>query len=218
MTDHYAVLDVPTDAKPSEIGAAYRSLRELYDDDLATYGLLDESERRVELEQIERAYFVLSDYARRKAYDRQLQAEGHAGPWYEAPAAPERITDAAAPAGMQEPAPEPASEPEVVAEPEPAKPQSAPKREIPAIPEEGISGDWLRQVREARGMDLEDLSQRIKITMTQLENIERERFDRLPAPVYLRGFLQSYARELGIDPERVVTDYLAIRERWAEHP
>ena len=215
MTTHYEVLDVATDAKPSEIGAAYRSLRELYDDDLATYGLLDESERRVELDQIERAYFVLSDYARRKAYDRQLQAQGHEGPWYEAPPAQECAV-APTPSGEQDvaPAPPAADAPE----PAPVAAQSAtPVREIPGIPEEGIDGAWLRQVREARGMQLEDLSARIKITMTQLENIERERFDRLPAPVYLRGFLQSYARELGIDPDRVVEDYLAIRQRWAEH-
>ena len=34
------------------------------------------------------------------------------------------------------------------------------------------------------------------------EYIEAERFELLPAPVYLRGFLQEYARAVGLDPRR----------------
>jgi hypothetical protein len=41
-----------------------------------------------------------------------------------------------------------------------------------------------------------------------LEYIEEDRFAFLPPPVYLRGFLQEYARLVGLDPREVADRYL----------
>ncbi|MFI4943718.1 MAG: helix-turn-helix domain-containing protein, partial [Burkholderiales bacterium] len=42
-----------------------------------------------------------------------------------------------------------------------------------------------------------------------LEYLEEDRFALLPAPVYLRGFLQEYARLVGIDPRRAMDAYMS---------
>jgi cytoskeletal protein RodZ len=43
-----------------------------------------------------------------------------------------------------------------------------------------------------------------------LESIEEETFEKLPALVYLKGFLKSYAQSLGLDPQKVIEDYLQL--------
>lgn len=63
-------------------------------------------------------------------------------------------------------------------------------------------GAYLREAREARGMDLDELSQRTRIRRHWLERIERCHLEELPAEVFLRGFVRSYARTVGADENR----------------
>ena len=56
---------------------------------------------------------------------------------------------------------------------------------------------------------LEDIAATSKVGVRYLEYIEADRFDRLPAPVYLRGFVQEYARVIHLDPRRTAESYLA---------
>lgn len=71
-------------------------------------------------------------------------------------------------------------------------------------------GACLRWFRQRAGLSLKDLSERIKLSSTRLEDIELERFDRLPAPVYLRGYIIEYIRYLNIIDEstQLVESYL----------
>ncbi|HET6437282.1 MAG TPA: helix-turn-helix transcriptional regulator, partial [Anaeromyxobacter sp.] len=70
------------------------------------------------------------------------------------------------------------------------------------------SGEVLRQIREARGITLQQISERTKVTRHHIENIEADRFEALPASVYLRGILLSIARELRLDGPKVARSYL----------
>ena len=63
----------------------------------------------------------------------------------------------------------------------------------------GIGGE-LTRAREARGRTLEDAERDTRISQRYLQALEDERFDIIPAPVYARGFLRSYAQYLGLDP------------------
>ncbi|ACL65402.1 heat shock protein DnaJ domain protein [Anaeromyxobacter dehalogenans 2CP-1] len=85
----------------------------------------------------------------------------------------------------------------------PAAPGGAPAPEATAW-----TGEVLRRLREARGITLQQLSERIKVTRHHIENIEGDRFALLPAPVYLRGILLSMARELRLDGQKVARSYL----------
>ncbi|HYO59660.1 helix-turn-helix domain-containing protein [Archangium sp.] len=73
-----------------------------------------------------------------------------------------------------------------------------------------FSGELLRQVREGRNLSLQMLADRTRISSRHVENIEADRYDSLPAAVYLRGMLMSIARELGLDPLRVSRSYMGL--------
>ena len=59
-------------------------------------------------------------------------------------------------------------------------------------------GTYLRAEREARSISLDELSRTTRIPRQRLEALERGALDELPARVYVRGFVSSCARELGL--------------------
>jgi cytoskeletal protein RodZ len=69
-------------------------------------------------------------------------------------------------------------------------------------------GATLRRARNQKGLTLDQLSRATKITVSKLQALEDNDFDRLPAVVYTRGFLRSYAREVGLNPEEIVDQFL----------
>lgn len=68
-------------------------------------------------------------------------------------------------------------------------------------------GSSLREARLRQGLDFPELEERTKIRPKYLRALEDERFDVLPAPTYVRGFLRSYAQALGLDAEPFVDEY-----------
>ncbi len=65
-------------------------------------------------------------------------------------------------------------------------------------------GSYLKGLREEKGRTLEDISVSTKIALTNLDFLEHDRYDLLPPVVFVKGFVRSYAKELGIDPEETV--------------
>jgi len=63
-------------------------------------------------------------------------------------------------------------------------------------------GAYLRWCRQRAALSLKDLSKMTKLSSTRLEDIELERFDSLPAPVFVRGYIAEYVRYLNIDKSR----------------
>ncbi|HEU4759556.1 MAG TPA: helix-turn-helix domain-containing protein [Dehalococcoidia bacterium] len=61
-------------------------------------------------------------------------------------------------------------------------------------------GETLRRARLERGITFEDAERVTRIPRKYLEALEQENFGILPAPVYARGFLRSYAGYLGLNP------------------
>ena len=82
---------------------------------------------------------------------------------------------------------------------------SAAAAELPPV----LTGADLRKIREARGISLRHIAAVTKVGVRHLEYLEEDRFALLPAPVYLRGFLQAYARLVGIDPRRAAAAYMS---------
>jgi curved DNA-binding protein CbpA len=80
--------------------------------------------------------------------------------------------------------------------------------ELPAV----LTGADLRKIREARGLSLRHIATVTKIGKRFLEYVEEDRFEFLPPPVYLRGFLQAYANLVGIDPRRAADAYMSRLE------
>ena len=71
-----------------------------------------------------------------------------------------------------------------------------------------IDGKVLRMIREARKIELRELASITKIGVSYLRNIEDERFEDLPAPVYIRGFVVLIAKALRIDPNVTAASYM----------
>jgi len=68
-------------------------------------------------------------------------------------------------------------------------------------------GSSLRDARTRQGLDFAELEERTKIRPKYLRALEDERFEVLPAPTYVRGFLRSYAEALGLDGQPFVDEY-----------
>jgi len=70
-------------------------------------------------------------------------------------------------------------------------------------------GERFRAAREARGLTLSDVSEQLRIRAVYLAAIEEENWQAIGAAVYARGFLRTYARFLGLDPEESVAAFNA---------
>ncbi len=70
-------------------------------------------------------------------------------------------------------------------------------------------GSWLRSQREVRQVELQTITQSSKINIRYLEALEQDRFDLLPATIFVKGFLREYARIVGLDSDEVLNFYLA---------
>lgn len=68
-------------------------------------------------------------------------------------------------------------------------------------------GEKLKQVREKANVSLNEIAKNTKIRKYYLEMLEGGHFDKLPPNVYVRGFLNSYAEYLGIEPIDVMKLY-----------
>lgn len=68
----------------------------------------------------------------------------------------------------------------------------------------GEIGDALREARAELGVDLRQAAADTRISHLFLEALEDERFEDLPAAVYVRGFLRSYGSYLGLDGQALI--------------
>lgn len=79
-------------------------------------------------------------------------------------------------------------------------------------------GRALRAARLRRGKSLEEASRDTRVKRETLEALEEETFESLQGDVYVRSFLRSYAKYLGLDPEKVIRFYEAMYRSRAPRP
>lgn len=68
-------------------------------------------------------------------------------------------------------------------------------------------GSYLKQARGMKQVSVAELAQTTRIPARILCQLEDDEYDRLPADVFVRGFLRSYARALDLDAEHVLARY-----------
>jgi len=73
--------------------------------------------------------------------------------------------------------------------------------------EAGQVGAKLRDARVARGLSLEDIASTTKVPRSMLALLELDAFQKMPAPVFVRGFIRSYAKVVGVDANPIVRAY-----------
>lgn len=84
------------------------------------------------------------------------------------------------------------------------------QKQAPSTPSE--FGEILAKQRQQKGLSIGEISERLKLPARQIEALEKGNYEELPEPIFIRGFLRSYARFLDLD-ETCIDDYLA---KW--HP
>mgnify|MGYP000983153914 CR=1 FL=1 len=68
-------------------------------------------------------------------------------------------------------------------------------------------GEKLQKIRAEYRVDLADVAKETGVRKEHLEYLEKGEYVKLPADVYIRGFLRSYARFLGVDPKALIRLY-----------
>ena len=68
-------------------------------------------------------------------------------------------------------------------------------------------GDYLRDLRDRRGISLEEISRVTRVASGYLQALESDRFSALPPPVFTRGFIRAYCQALGESPDEALARY-----------
>ncbi len=188
---YYEILETEPGVSDEEIRRAHRTVKDNYaSGSMVIAGLYDEHELAALHARINAAHDTLFAPDRRRLYDLALP-EADLARAVRAAANVARASGGAlggAGAGAEE-------RPET---PDPVIDGSA-----------EVTGAFLRKVREIRGLELGDISQRTKISERYLRALEEEQFAEMPAAVYVRGYVTEYARALRLDPQRSAESYLA---------
>lgn len=181
---YYELLEISPDATPQEIQKAYEQAKETFHrDSLAVYSLFPEGEVEKIEALVDEAYRVLMDETLRREYD-----QSHLP-----------VTESLK---REKPS-------EVELSVKERKKPSLIFTELSADTSGGeYRGKGLKLIREKLGIDLKSISQETKISVQILQWIEDEVAEKLPPLVYLKGFLKAYAQCLGLDPPKVVEEYL----------
>ncbi|MBC8341153.1 MAG: helix-turn-helix domain-containing protein, partial [Proteobacteria bacterium] len=201
--DHYEVLEVQPGAGYEDIERAYRLTRAAYGDGaMGLYSVFSNEDAAVIRGRIDEAYRVLTDPGDREQYDAEL------GIKQQEPITPMAVARDFADASISD-------REEYEREARVAAAEVATAVEViedvdADIDEENKSFDGaaLRRSRMRRGVELDQIADVTKVTVKYLRYIEDEAFDRLPAEVYVRGFVSAYARAIGLDARRVANTYM----------
>lgn len=78
-------------------------------------------------------------------------------------------------------------------------------------------GQYLKNVREQKGITLGDVADTTKITIRYLEAIENGQFNLLPSRIFARGFVKSYAKCIGLDPNGAGASFDSISNAIAKN-
>ena len=76
---------------------------------------------------------------------------------------------------------------------------------------EGV-GRRLRAARVDRGLDLDRIAAQLHLKASLVDALEAGRYEALPGPVFVAGYIRNYARQVGLDPEPLVAAYAAAPE------
>ncbi|HOF42517.1 MAG TPA: DUF4115 domain-containing protein [Candidatus Moranbacteria bacterium] len=68
-------------------------------------------------------------------------------------------------------------------------------------------GERMQKIRNERRLSLADVSRSTKIQIKYLEYLENGNYQKLPADVYVRGFLRSYAAFMGMNEKKLIKQY-----------
>lgn len=206
--NYYEVLDIPIDASPYEIRQAYREAQSLYDGNaLTTYALFAEEEREKILGRIEEAFTTLIDEEKREVYQQKLIEQGK----FEVSKVENKGVKRSVPIFPGGPTDDRAG---LLGRIKCKVHEKGSGQDFDkALSKDLIAGADLKGVRETLGIDIQEVFEVIRVSVSTLRAIEADHFEKLPPKVFLKGFLRSYAELFDLEPETIVQGYLRNLER-----
>lgn len=192
--NYYEILDIGTNATAAEIRGAYNVALQMYQpDSLVSYSFFSKGERDKILSLIDKAYFTLINEAQRAKYDNEmhLRETSVSADQHKAPPQPANIFEFNRRdiASLTRKNNKSALKTKIS--------QSQSIREI--LSRQKITGADLKAIREELGLAIETIHQETKIRLDYLHDIEEDKTEKLPAPVFLKGFVKAYLRSLCIE-------------------
>ena len=79
-------------------------------------------------------------------------------------------------------------------------------------------GEYLRRERELRDITLREIADETKVSFRYLHALESNNTDKLPAEVFIKGFIKSYAQYIGLDPDEAMLRYQELKRQGHEPP
>ena len=68
-------------------------------------------------------------------------------------------------------------------------------------------GDLLRETREQKNLSLDDVEKGTNIRKLYIKSIEEGNYEKLPGEVFLKGFIKTYGKFLGLDSQKLIEQY-----------
>lgn len=199
---YYELLKIPENSSSFEIKRAYQDALSLYNEDsLPTYSLFSDEERDKILEMVKEAYSTLIDENKRAVYDRFLGNSGQIEVSMTS-IQNQRTPPHAHRFNMTDSD----NFDEIIR-------KKSRKKEIETLYDEVlskdlISGDDLKRMRKAAGIELSKINAVTRISISVLKSMEENRIEGLPPNIYLKNFLSQYAGILQIDSQKIIDGYL----------
>ncbi|MGB5217208.1 MAG: helix-turn-helix domain-containing protein [Smithella sp.] len=200
--NYYEMLDIQPGATAVEIRSAFNAALQMYQpDSLVSYSFFSREERKKILALLEQAYSTLINETQRLKYDIELNPQGITGKAEtgEAVRKPVDLFD------INRQATGFAQKKNHNAELKTKIAQSRLIEEIIARPD--ITGNDLKAMRNELGVAMEAIHQETKIRLDYLNDLEDDKIEKLPAAVFLKGFVRAYLKSLCIEP----ADEISIR-------
>jgi curved DNA-binding protein CbpA len=215
--NYYEVLEIEVNANPQQIESAYIRSKNAYSgDSVALYSLMTKDECNFILDQVEEAYSVLGFPEKRREYDRLRGFNQHGtikvrntNQMHTITTIDDRSKDAIVYENYGSNLIE-AKVSKITAQKKFSLDFSEnPEMERRIINCIDFSGTFLKEVREYKNVTIERMADMTRISKTHITALENEDVKKLPADVYVRGYVYQYAKVLKLNPEQVATSYLS---------
>ena len=209
--NYYEMLEASVNASDFEIRQAYKDTLSIYSEDSSvTYSLFSDEERKQILKSIESAFTTLIDRKARVDYDKMLIDSGQIDESDLIKSENQKLVSifgsrSTTGSGIFR---------RKIEEKVNSKEVKAVADDI--LSKEHISGNDLRTLRNAMGIELHDVYEVTRLSVSVLQSMEEDDIEKLPSGSYIKNFLKIYADFLRIDSAKIVEGYLQNIDRDSE--
>lgn len=207
--NYYDLLGVSPKASFEEVQSAYDEAVSIYSNDsISTYSLFTQEEREQILARLVDAYKILTNSQLRKEYNQILVEKGELSPQEIGFSS---LEETAVPKGKLR---EVSVESLIQEEKSENLNQTSDTTLDLFNGYTSVTGKSIKMLRLAREITLEEVYRKTNIPKQTLKDIEEEHFEKLPALVYLKGFLKAYAGALTVNQAQMVDGYVKRFLEW----